>query len=51
MTPTCQHHGCDALSETKVKEIIGGKRVDKSETFTAFTWEKTDRAEALRSEA
>src|SRR5687767_3241880 len=33
------------------KEIIGGKRVDKSETFTAFTWEKTDRAEALRSEA
>ncbi|HET6481334.1 MAG TPA: hypothetical protein VN756_08750 [Solirubrobacterales bacterium] len=25
MTPTCQHHGCDALSETKVKEIIGGK--------------------------
>ena len=33
------------------REIIGGKRVDKSETFTAFTWEKTDRAEALRSEA
>jgi S-adenosylmethionine synthetase len=33
------------------KEIIGGKRVDKSETFTAFTWEKTDRAEALRSNA
>ncbi len=30
------------------KEIIGGKRVDKSETFTAFTWERTDRAEALR---
>ena len=33
------------------KEIIGGKRVDKSETFTAFTWEKTDRAEVLRREA
>jgi len=33
------------------KEIIGGKRVDKSETFTTFTWEKTDRAEALRSNA
>ncbi len=33
------------------KEIIGGKRVEKSETFTAFTWEKTDRAEALRSDA
>jgi S-adenosylmethionine synthetase len=33
------------------KETIGGKRVDKSETFTAFTWEKTDRAEALRSDA
>ena len=26
------------------KEIIGGKRVEKSETFTAFTWERTDKA-------
>ncbi len=33
------------------KETIGGKRVEKSETFTAFTWEKTDRAEALRANA
>jgi len=33
------------------KETVGGKRVSKSETFTAFSWEKTDRAEALRSEA
>jgi S-adenosylmethionine synthetase len=33
------------------KETIGGKRVEKSEAFTAFTWEKTDRAEALRSDA
>jgi S-adenosylmethionine synthetase len=33
------------------KENVGGKRVTKSETFTAFTWEKTDRAEALRSNA
>jgi S-adenosylmethionine synthetase len=33
------------------KETVGGKRVAKSETFTAFTWEKTDRAEALRSDA
>ena len=33
------------------KEIVGGKRVSKSETFTAFSWEKTDRAEALRSKA
>jgi S-adenosylmethionine synthetase len=33
------------------KEVMGGKRVEKSETFTAFTWEKTDRAEALRSDA
>ena len=33
------------------KEVVGGKRVEKSETFTAFTWEKTDRAEALRADA
>jgi S-adenosylmethionine synthetase len=32
------------------KEVMGGKRVEKSETFTAFTWEKTDRAEALRAD-
>jgi hypothetical protein len=33
------------------KEHIGGKRVTKSETFNAFTWEKTDKAEALRADA
>jgi S-adenosylmethionine synthetase len=33
------------------KETVGGKRIAKSETFTAFTWEKTDRAEALRADA
>jgi len=33
------------------KEFIGGKKVEKSEAFTAFTWEKTDRAEALRKDA
>ncbi len=33
------------------KETVGGKRVQKSETFTAFSWEKTDRAEALRRDA
>jgi S-adenosylmethionine synthetase len=32
------------------KETVGGKRIAKSEAFTAFTWEKTDRAEALRSD-
>ena len=30
---------------------IAGKKVDKSEAFTAFTWEKTDKAEALRKDA
>jgi S-adenosylmethionine synthetase len=35
----------------KWKEIIGGKKVEKSETFTAFTWERTDKAEALRKDA
>jgi hypothetical protein len=33
------------------KETINGKRVDKSETFTAFSWEKSDKAEALRKDA
>jgi S-adenosylmethionine synthetase len=33
------------------KENIGGKRVEKSAAFTAFTWEKTDKAEALRKDA
>jgi S-adenosylmethionine synthetase len=35
----------------KWKEFIGGKKVEKSESFTAFTWERTDRAEALRKDA
>ena len=33
------------------KEFIAGKKVDKSEAFTAFTWEKTDKAESLRRDA
>jgi S-adenosylmethionine synthetase len=33
------------------KELVGGKKVEKSESFTSFTWEKTDRAEALRKDA
>jgi S-adenosylmethionine synthetase len=28
-----------------------GKRVKKSESFTAFSWEKTDKADALRADA
>jgi hypothetical protein len=35
----------------KWKEFIGGKKVEKSEAFTAFTWEKIDKAEALRKDA
>ena len=35
----------------KWKEFIGGKKVEKSESFTAFTWEKTDKAEVLRKDA
>jgi len=33
------------------EETQGGKTVKKSETSTAFSWEKTDRADALRAEA
>src|SRR5512139_3795759 len=33
------------------KERVAGREVEKKETFTAFTWEKTDKAEALRKDA
>jgi len=46
------HFGRDPIHMTyKWKEFIAGKKVDKSETFTAFSWEKTDKAEALRKDA
>jgi S-adenosylmethionine synthetase len=46
------HFGREPVHMTyKWKEYIGGKKVDKSEAFTAFTWEKTDKAEALRKDA
>ena len=32
-------------------EFENGKKVKKKETFTAFTWEKTDKAAALRADA
>ena len=46
------HFGREPAHMTyKWKEFIGGKKVEKSEAFTAFTWEKTDKAEALRKDA
>jgi S-adenosylmethionine synthetase len=46
------HFGREPRQMTyKWKETLAGKRVEKSETFTAFSWEKTDRAEALRRDA
>jgi S-adenosylmethionine synthetase len=46
------HFGREPVHTTyKWKEYIGGKKVEKSETFTAFTWERTDKAEALRRDA
>ena len=46
------HFGREPVHMTyKWKEFIAGKKVDKSEAFTAFTWEKTDKAEALRKAA
>jgi len=46
------HFGREPAHMTyKWKEYIGGKKVDKSETFTAFSWERTDKAEALRKDA
>jgi S-adenosylmethionine synthetase len=46
------HFGREPVHMTyKWKEFIAGKKVEKSETFTAFSWEKTDKAEALRKDA
>ena len=46
------HFGREPVHMTyKWKEFIAGKKVDKSEAFTAFTWEKTDKAEELRKGA
>jgi S-adenosylmethionine synthetase len=51
-TASYGHFGRDPVHMTyKWKETIAGKRVEKSEAFTAFTWEKTDKAEALRKDA
>ena len=46
------HFGREPMHMTyEWQETIGGKKVDKSEAFTAFSWEKTDKAEALREAA
>ena len=46
------HFGREPVHMTyKWEEQIGDKRLEKSEAFTAFTWEKTDKAEALRKDA
>jgi len=46
------HFGREPVHMTyRWKEYIAGKKVEKSEAFTAFTWEKTDKAEALRNDA
>ncbi|HUS24986.1 MAG TPA: methionine adenosyltransferase [Candidatus Binatia bacterium] len=46
------HFGRKPVEMTyEYEEIEGGKKVKKSETFTAFSWEKTDRAAALRADA
>ncbi|HSQ70636.1 MAG TPA: methionine adenosyltransferase [Steroidobacteraceae bacterium] len=51
-TASYGHFGREPVHMTyNWKEVIGGKRVEKSEAFTAFTWEKTDKAEELRKEA
>jgi S-adenosylmethionine synthetase len=51
-TASYGHFGREPVHMTyKWEEQIGDKRVEKSEAFTAFTWEKTDKAEALRKDA
>ena len=51
-TASYGHFGREPVHMTyNWKEFIGDKRVDKSEAFTAFSWEKTDKAEELKKEA
>ncbi len=46
------HFGRKPFKHTyRWKEMVNGKKVKKSETATAFSWEKTDRADALRADA
>ena len=46
------HFGREPVHMTyKWEEQIGDNRLEKSEAFTAFTWENTDKAEALRKDA
>ncbi len=46
------HFGREPVHMTyRWKATMGGKRVEQSEAFTAFSWEKTDKAEALRKDA
>jgi S-adenosylmethionine synthetase len=46
------HFGRSPVHTTyKWKELVGGKESRESGGFTSFTWEKTDRAEALRKDA
>jgi len=46
------HFGREPVHMTyEWKEFIAGRKVDKSEAFTAFTWEKTDRAADLKKAA
>ena len=33
------------------EDANGGKRARKKESFTTFTWERTDKADALRADA
>jgi len=46
------HFGRDPMEMTYTwTDRDGGAPVEKSETFTAFTWERTDKAEVLRADA
>jgi len=52
LTAAYGHFGRAPFKHTyQWEETQGGKTVKKSETSTAFSWEKTDRADALRAEA
>ena len=51
-TASYGHFGRKPTQQTyQWEESVQGERVKKSETFTAFTWEETDRAKALRDAA
>ena len=50
LTAAYGHFGREPFEHTYTwEERVNGEIVTKSDTFTAFTWEKTDKVDALKA--